>query len=931
SRSILFTLFLALAPATHAATKADWAPVIHRVEPAIVSIMISAPRAFDTEWNFTGEASGFVVDAERGIILTNRHVVQPGPVIATAIFQDHEEVPLTPIYRDPVHDFGFFRYDPSKLKYIHPKALELAPQEARVGQDIRIIGNDAGEQLSILAGTLARLDRNAPYYGQSHYNDFNTFYFQADSSTSGGSSGSPVINIHGHVIALNAGGETHSSSSFFLPLDRIVPALKRIQADQPVPRGTLQTVFLHRPYNQLDRFGLSAETVQQIRHEAPDASGLLVVHEVIPGGPADGKLQTGDILIAADGRPITGFNALAEILDTHVGGPIRLKLQRGGKPLDVRLQVENLYDITPGSYLEYGGAVLNTLSYEIAHGVDEPVRGVYVADPGFVFSNAGIGRGSIITALGGTPVPDLDALQQVLERYPDGVDVSVRYYTQNNPEQANTALIRLDSHWYPARRCHRGDSGLWPCKPLPAAKPAAPPAPATARYPDYRDPRQRALAPSLVYVEFDMPYRIQGVQETHYVGTGLVVDADKGLVIVDRNTVPVSMGTLTLTFAGSVSIPAKVIYIAPLHNLAVLQYDPALLGDTPVESAEFGEGDLAPGDTVWVAGFNTNRRLVTQATVVSGDEPLNLPLSATLRFRDSNLETIRVVHAPAAVEGVLADAEGRVVALWSSFAWQSGRKLHQTMMGVPLWLVESLIARLEKSATDPTVRSLEVEFNVLPLSQARRRGLPDDWAQRLAGDSDFDRQVLMVSRLTAGGPADGRLQVGDLLLAIDGQPVHDFRQLYTLSQKPAVALTVLRHGKAMKLTLPTVLLDTGALDRVLIWGGAVLQHPPRALAAQRHQPREGVWVAFFNYGSPASRYGLAPGLRIVDVNGMPTPDIDAFLAATAKVRRERQTLRLRTIDPNGRAGLVAMKLQPHYWPAYELVRVDGHWVRRGPE
>ncbi|HET6655611.1 MAG TPA: trypsin-like peptidase domain-containing protein, partial [Gammaproteobacteria bacterium] len=556
---------LALAPLAHAATKADWAPVIHRVEPAVVSIMISAPRAFDTEWNFTGEATGFIVDAKRGIILTNRHVVQPGPVIATAVFQDHEEVPLTPIYRDPVHDFGFFRYDPSKLKYIHPKALKLAPEEAHVGQDIRIIGNDAGEQLSILAGTLARLDRNAPYYGESRYNDFNTFYFQADSSTSGGSSGSPVINIHGHVIALNAGGETHSSSSFFLPLDRIVPALKRIQAGQAVPRGTLQTVFLHRPYNQLDRFGLSAETVARIRHDAPNASGLLVVNEVIPGGPADGKLQPGDILIAIDGRPVTGFTQLARILDGQVGDTITLELQRGDAPLTVQLPVENLYDITPGSYLEYGGAVLNALSYQIARSVDEPVRGVFVADPGFVFSNAGIGRGAIITALGGVPVVDLDAFQKQLQKYPDGADVAVRYYTQNNPEQANTALIRLDSHWFPARRCHRGEHGIWPCQPLPPAKPAAKPAPATAHYPDYRDPRQQALAPSLVYVEFDMPYRIQGVQETHYVGTGLVVDADKGLVIVGRNTVPVSMGRLTLTFAGSVSIPAKVIYIAPLH------------------------------------------------------------------------------------------------------------------------------------------------------------------------------------------------------------------------------------------------------------------------------------------------------------------------------------------------------------------------------
>lgn len=926
-KPVLFFLLLALAPLSRAATKTDWTPVIQQTEPSVVSIKVDVPRAFDTEWNFSGEATGFIVDAKRGIILTNRHVVQPGPSIATAVFQDHEELELTPLYRDPVHDFGFFHYDPSQLKYIHPKALDLAPDEAEVGREIRIIGNDAGEQLSILTGTLARIDRNAPNYGPSSYNDFNTFYFQADSDTSGGSSGSPVIDIEGHVIALNAGGGTHSSSSYFLPLDRVVPALRHIQAGEPVPRGTLETVFLHQSYNNLERLGLSAATARRVRRQAPAATGLLVVNDVIPGGPADGRLQPGDVLVRAGGRTVTGFNALAALLDSHAGRTLALDLERGGKPVHISVRVADLYAITPDSYLEYGGAVLNALSYEVARNLDRPIRGVFVADPGFVFSNAGIARGAVITRLGGKPVATLDAFQHQLESYPQGAQVSVRYYEPDNPNEPRSALIRLDGHWFPAERCHLdAATGLWPCETLPRAHPAQPRKPVTVSYPRYRDQRKRVLAQSLVYVEFDMPYRIEGVQETHYVGTGLIVDAARGLVLVDRNTVPVTMGALSLTFAGSVTIPAAVVYIDPLHNLAMLRYDPALLGKTPVKSASFGDGSLDSGDPVWIVGFDSNQTLISQASAVASVAPLQLPLSVTLRFRDRNLETVRTVNAPAGVEGVLADARGRVVALWSSFAYQSGRQVQQTTMGVPLWLVRSLIRRVERS-DKPMMRSLETEFWPLTLADARQRGLPANWAREFATFADSPRQVLSVVRVTAGGPADGKLHAGDLLLAIDSQPVRSYRQLAQLSQKPAIALTILRGGKVVTLTLQTALLGSNVLDRVLVWAGTLLHRPPRTLAAQRHQPRTGVWVAYFNYGSPASRYGLAPGERIVAVNGKPTPDIDAFLGAVRNLH-DHHAVRLRTVDPNGRVDLVAMKLEPEYWPTYELRRTDGHWTRR---
>ncbi|PNY13528.1 protease Do-like 7-like protein [Trifolium pratense] len=344
----------------NAVTAEDWSKSVRKVFPAVVVLRTTATRTFDSYSASVGSATGFVVDKRRGFILTNRHVVRPGPVVADARFSSGEEVPVHPIYRDPVHDFGFFRYDPSAIKFLNYEEIPLAPEAACVGLEIRVVGNDSGDKVSISPGTIVRLDRGAPQYKKDGYNDFNTFYIQATSVTKVGSSGSPVIDWQGRAVALHAAGNALSTTAYFLPLERVVRALRFLQKGRKtyvnkwkpvsIPRGTLQVIFLHKWFFETRQLGLRSETEQIVRHASPASeTGMLVVESVVPGGPGDKHLEPGDVLVRVNG------------------------------------QVQDLHSITPNYFLEVSGAVIHPLSYQQARNFRFNCGLVYVAEPGYVY------------------------------------------------------------------------------------------------------------------------------------------------------------------------------------------------------------------------------------------------------------------------------------------------------------------------------------------------------------------------------------------------------------------------------------------------------------------------------------------------------------------------------------------------------------------
>ncbi|KAJ6368114.1 hypothetical protein OIU78_000647 [Salix suchowensis] len=511
-----------LPPEKEVITDDDWRDAINKVVPAVVVLQTTACRSFDTERPSSGSATGFVVDKnrgiiltnrhvvkpekeafaddwaetvnklpssgsatglvvdkQRGIILTNRHVVDPGPVNAQAIFASNEEIPVRPIYRDPVHDFGFFSYDPGAIRFLNYEEIPLAPEAASVGLEIRVIGNDSSEKVSILSGILARLDRNAPTYKKDGYNDFNTFYLQAASGTKPGSSGSPVVDKKGRAVALNAGSSSSSSSAFYLPLERVVRALRLLQKCRDthankwetvsVPRGTLQVKFCHKGFDKTRRLGLRSETEQMVRHASPLGEiGMLVVDSVVPGGPAYGQLEPGDMLVCVDGEVTTRFLRLETLLDDNVDQKIGLQIERGGISLTVNVVVQDLHTITPNHFLEVSGAVIHPLSYQQATNFSIQCGLVYVAEPGYMLQRSGVPYHAIIKKFSGVEISQLEELISVFSKLSRGARVPLEYIRHNDRHRAKSVIVCIDRHeWYDAPKIYTRDdsSGLWIARP----------------------------------------------------------------------------------------------------------------------------------------------------------------------------------------------------------------------------------------------------------------------------------------------------------------------------------------------------------------------------------------------------------------------------------------------------------------------------------
>lgn len=993
-------------PQSPASDVGSWQAMLDAAVPAVVALSVTAVRGFQDDTAGAQGGTGFVVDAKQGLLLTNRHVCTCGPERASAAFVGcpaAEEVKVSIAYLDPVHDFAFLRFDPKELQQTPLTEIELDPSGCRVGEEIRVVGNDSLEKLQILSATIARIDRNPPDLA-GDFNDENTFYTLAASGTRGGSSGSPVLNRQGRAVALNAAATTGTMHAFYFPLHRVVRALEAVRAGCSVPRGTICTSFHYTSFPECLRLGVEKSFVHFLIHgdlppggtftKAAPPGGLLQVQKCIPGTEASELLKAGDVLLKLGGQPCADFVWLDTAIDNAIGGRVQLTIFRGGEELQIDLGVRDLHCLIPHAFFEVGLGVFHEVPYQTAQKNNVPLQGVYVASAGAIFGQA-LKSDVVIQEINGTPCLNLNAFEVAVQQIPDKEYFHVVWTTPNNTQERrrSEAAVKMQRQWGVLRAWERdAKTRRWtPRQPIQldvpqvdlpehlenpapmartpkrrrsssACSPAKPQTPKRART------ASAALEGSICQVtfrtlqhfDFDVISNGENLDGDLFCcrGAGAVIDAEAGLVLTDRATVPQALGDVEVML-GDETRTATVWYIHPTHSLVVLRVDgcSGTAGKPFGVPAAFSDRRLEEGEELDFVGVESQGRRLSAKFHVQDVRLGNFPTSWPPRWQERSLEVVVIADAPGeAQSGALCNGLGQICA-WYTFATLVETQVHRLGYGLPAHAILPLLQQVKavkavrggrtslgcsSSSSEPrklpTVLSLEVKFNSTQLSNLRR--LPqklrpsEEWFAKLTASAPNSSgcKALLIESVTSQGPCDGVVCEGDLLVAVCGEVVTTVRaveaKLETLRKKmksgsQQVPLTVLRRGQELEVVVTVSLLSSDGARRVLGWHGLVLQNTPRAAREAGPVPAEwGIHIVQTMLGSPAEAYNIE-GDYLVSVDGKMTKTLDDLLAIGRTASQEKKYLRIESADATGRRFLKTLEPDSLFWPTFEMRQDEG--------
>jgi S1-C subfamily serine protease len=421
--------------------------VVMRVRPAVVKIEAANSVAFGMESSGTKIGTGFVVDAERGIVATSAHVVVSSPAQLRVTFHDGESTAARLLHHDAWHDFALIELERDADARWTATAAVLGDSFAlHDQQELFLVGSNEGQEQSVKFGRVTNLVVNK---GRRHSAAIQTSFDRA-----GGSSGSPVFDAAGRVVALHTAGT--DTTSFELRIEYVRDALRQLLDSGRVRRGDVGLELDLIPVAEARR---ATRLPDSIARRIASASGwrqqAIQVGYVLPGSPAAGRIRTGDVLVEVEGALVAGdLYRVDRAVDARVGATVRVVVYRHGTRLEHDLAVTDAERGKVARFARFAGGVFHELIPELRRVIDFAGPGVFLSN---VTSGTPMGslgssfsdkypdvRLILLEEVDGTPTPDLDAFLSVARRLEDGAKVQVIYRDFVSLSRSQVARVTLD-------------------------------------------------------------------------------------------------------------------------------------------------------------------------------------------------------------------------------------------------------------------------------------------------------------------------------------------------------------------------------------------------------------------------------------------------------------------------------------------------------
>ena len=344
--SLLYIALLLLAPSAHSFLvasdgKPSLAPMLEDVTPAVVNIAtegkVQVPfnalfadplfRRFfgvpdqSIERKTQSLGSGVIVDAKRGLVLTNNHVIANASQI-TVTLRDGRQLEAELVGTDPATDVAVI-----KIPIEDITAVRIADSDAlRVGDFVVAIGNPFGLGQTVTSGIISALGRSG--LGIEGYEDF----IQTDASINPGNSGGALVDFDGKLVGINTA--IFSQTGGNIGIGFAIPINLAMQiAEQLLETGQVQRGF----------FGVTLQNIDAALAEAfnLERNDGAVITSVLKDSPADqAGLKPGDILRKVNGKNVKHADGVRNQLGLlKIGSQVIFDILRGGQPKQISLKV----------------------------------------------------------------------------------------------------------------------------------------------------------------------------------------------------------------------------------------------------------------------------------------------------------------------------------------------------------------------------------------------------------------------------------------------------------------------------------------------------------------------------------------------------------------------------------------------------------------